>query len=246
MRASCACSCAARNSAACCSIRRASSSLRCCCFFVRRLLRPRPAKDTAPGLLLDAIDVNDAEARIEFVSACRHYANELAVNEATMRAHSDLTNYLETGTKVLLDSLRHAGNADRSFRQSQVDAAIRFCRIVFGTAYAGLLAKAADWDEDSVSRALEELWTRHIIDGQGSGQYDYTHALLREMAYGELNPIRRRALHRRVARARGATVRAARANAARRTRPSASSLFRVRVPGRVFRDSGSRLQLVTM
>jgi DNA-binding SARP family transcriptional activator len=64
-----------------------------------------------------------------------------------------------------------------------------------------LLAKAADWDEDSVSRALEELWQRHIIDGQGSGSYDYTHGLLREVAYSELNPIRRRTLHRRVARA---------------------------------------------
>jgi DNA-binding SARP family transcriptional activator/predicted ATPase len=64
-----------------------------------------------------------------------------------------------------------------------------------------LLAKAADWDENSLSRALEELWRRHIIDGQGIGSYDYTHGLLREVAYGELNPIRRRTLHRRVARA---------------------------------------------
>jgi hypothetical protein len=111
---------------------------------VRRLLRPRPAKDIAPGSLLDSIDVNEAEMRVEFVGACRQYANELAVNEATMRAHSELTLYLETGTKVLLDSLRHAGDADRPFRQSQVEAAIRFCRRVFGAEYAGLLAKAAE------------------------------------------------------------------------------------------------------
>jgi hypothetical protein len=112
--------------------------------FVRRLLRPRAAKDIVPGVLLDAIDVSQAEMRVEFVGACRHYASELAVNEATMRAHSDLTVYLETGTRVLLDSLRHAGDADRPFRQSQVDAAIRFCRIVFGVEYANLLAKAAE------------------------------------------------------------------------------------------------------
>ena len=64
-----------------------------------------------------------------------------------------------------------------------------------------LLAKATDWDEDSLSRALEELWQRRIIDGQGAGAYDYTHDLLREVAYTELSPIRRRSLHRRVARA---------------------------------------------
>jgi hypothetical protein len=111
---------------------------------VRRLLRPRPAKEIAPGSLLDSLDVNEAEARVEFVGVCRHYASELAVNEATMRAHSELTLYLETGTKVLLDSLRHAGDADRPFRQSQVQAAIRFCRSVFGAEFAGLLAKAAE------------------------------------------------------------------------------------------------------
>lgn len=64
-----------------------------------------------------------------------------------------------------------------------------------------LLAKATDWDEDSLSRALEELWQRRIIDGQGAGTYDYTHDLLREVAYSELSPIRQRSLHRRVARA---------------------------------------------
>jgi hypothetical protein len=111
---------------------------------VRRLLRPRPVKEIAPGSVLDAIDVSDTELLVEFVGACRNYASELAVNEATVRSFSELQNYLETGTKVLLDSLRHAGDPDRPFRQSQLDAAIRFCRIVFGADYAGLLAKAAE------------------------------------------------------------------------------------------------------
>jgi DNA-binding SARP family transcriptional activator/predicted ATPase len=64
-----------------------------------------------------------------------------------------------------------------------------------------LLAKATDWDEDSLSRALEELWQRRIIDGQGADVYDYTHDLLRDVAYAELSPIRKRSMHRRVARA---------------------------------------------
>jgi hypothetical protein len=111
---------------------------------VRRLLRPRPAKEIAPAALLNAIDVSDAEMLVEFVGACRNYASELAVNEMTMRCYSELQHYLETGTKVLLDALRQAGDADRPFRQSQMDAAVRFCRIVFGADYAGLLAKAAE------------------------------------------------------------------------------------------------------
>jgi hypothetical protein len=110
---------------------------------VRRLLRPHPAKDIRPGSTVDSIDVDEAEARVEFVGACRHYAGELALSEVTLRAYSELTQYLETGTKVLLDTLRHSGDADRPFRQSQVDAAIRLCRTQFGAEYAELLAKAA-------------------------------------------------------------------------------------------------------
>jgi DNA-binding SARP family transcriptional activator/predicted ATPase len=64
-----------------------------------------------------------------------------------------------------------------------------------------LLAKATDWDEDSLSGALEELWRFRIIDGQDGVAYDYTHGLLRDVAYAEVNPIRRRLLHRRIARA---------------------------------------------
>jgi hypothetical protein len=111
---------------------------------VRRLLRPRPVKEIAPGSVLDSVDVNEVESRVEFVGVCRNYASELAISEVTLRTYSDLAQYLETGTRILLDALRHAGDADRPFRQSQVDAAIRFCRAVFGAEYAGLLAKAAE------------------------------------------------------------------------------------------------------
>jgi hypothetical protein len=111
---------------------------------VRRLLRPRPAKEIVPGSVLDSIDVHDVEMRVELVGVCRHYASELAASEVTMRTYSEIAQYLETGTKILLDALRHADNSERPFRQSQVDAAVRFCRVVFGADYAGILAKAAD------------------------------------------------------------------------------------------------------
>jgi len=76
-----------------------------------------------PGSQLDETDVAEAELMVEFVGACRTYAHELAVNEMTMRSYTELQNYLESGTKVLLDGLRQAGDADRAFRQSQMDAA---------------------------------------------------------------------------------------------------------------------------
>ena len=46
-----------------------------------------------------------------------------------------------------------------------------------------LLAKATDWDEDSLSRALDELWQRRIVEAQGTALYDFSHDRLREVAY---------------------------------------------------------------
>ena len=46
--------------------------------------------------------------------------------------------------RALRDALRVAGDMERPFRQSQVDAAVRFCGKVFGKDYAALLAKAAE------------------------------------------------------------------------------------------------------
>ena len=64
-----------------------------------------------------------------------------------------------------------------------------------------LLEKATDWDEASVSDALDELWHRLIIESRGVSEYDFTHDLLREVALSELSLVRRRYWHRRVARA---------------------------------------------
>ncbi|HEX4771697.1 MAG TPA: AAA family ATPase [Bryobacteraceae bacterium] len=64
-----------------------------------------------------------------------------------------------------------------------------------------LLAKATDWDERSVADALDELWQRRIIESRHAPEYDFSHDLLREVAYANLGVVRQRYLHRRVARA---------------------------------------------
>lgn len=111
---------------------------------VRRLMRPRPAKGIAQGSTIDADEVAEAESLIGFVMACRNYASELAINEITQRTFTELQQCLDAGTKTLLDALRNCSEDERPFRQSQVDAAVRFCAKVFGQDYASLLTKAAD------------------------------------------------------------------------------------------------------
>lgn len=111
---------------------------------VRRLLRPRPAKEIAPGSEIDASEIADTQSSLELLGACRAYAAELAMNEVAVRVYSELQNYFDANTATLLDSLRNAGESDRPFRKSQADAAVCFTGTLFGPQHATLLAKAAD------------------------------------------------------------------------------------------------------
>ena len=110
---------------------------------VRRLMRPRPSKDIASSRL-DPDEVADTEALIGFVVTCRNYASELAISEVTLRIFSELQQSLDSSTRALLDALPQSSGSERAFRQSQLNAAVRFCAKVFGQEYASLLAKAVD------------------------------------------------------------------------------------------------------
>jgi hypothetical protein len=111
---------------------------------VRRLLRPPAAGEIAPGQTLDPQDVVETQTLIGFVDACRHFAGELAINEMTLRAFSEVQRYLDDRKQALLDGLRSATDRDRPYRLSQVDAAVSFCATIFGRDYASVLSKAAE------------------------------------------------------------------------------------------------------
>jgi hypothetical protein len=111
---------------------------------VRSLLRPRMPWELARETAVDPIDIAETEAAVEFVGLCRTYASELAINEATLRVSCDLQGVLERETATLLEALRQAGDGERPYRQSQLDAAVRLAGKVFGGEYASLLAKAAE------------------------------------------------------------------------------------------------------
>jgi hypothetical protein len=111
---------------------------------VRRLLRQRPDKDIPAGARLDAGEVDETAALIDFVAVCRTYASELAINEVTLRTYSDLQHYVEHSTEALVQSLRASDAKTRAYRQMQVTAAIRFCEVLFGADYATLMSRAAE------------------------------------------------------------------------------------------------------
>jgi DNA-binding SARP family transcriptional activator len=63
-----------------------------------------------------------------------------------------------------------------------------------------LLTEASDLDAGVVVAAVDELWRRRIVRELGDG-YEFSHDLLREVAYAQVSPPRRWLLHRRVAQA---------------------------------------------
>jgi hypothetical protein len=111
---------------------------------VRRLLRQRPDKDISASARVDASEVDETAALIDFVAVCRTYASELAINEVTLRTYSDLQQYVEHATEALVQSLRGGDARARAYRQMQVAAAIRFCDVLFGHDYASLMSRAAE------------------------------------------------------------------------------------------------------
>jgi len=111
---------------------------------VRRLLRQRADKDISVGVKVDSTEVDETAALIDFVAVCRTYASELAINEVTLRTYSDLQQYVEQSTEALVQSLRGGDTKTRPYRQMQVQAAIRFCEVLFGHDYASLMSRAAE------------------------------------------------------------------------------------------------------
>jgi predicted DNA-binding protein len=124
---------------------------------VRRILRQRADKDIVAGARIDAADVDEVVALIDFVAVCRTYASELAINEVTLRTYSDLQQHVEQATEALVQSLRGGDARARAYRQMQVAAAIKFCDVLFGHDYASLMSRAAEnaltGERKSASRA---------------------------------------------------------------------------------------------
>src|SRR5262245_6766120 len=73
------------------------------------------ARDPANSVL-DPNEVAEVEALVEFVGISRCFAGELAINEMTHHALTELRQYSDNGTQALLEGLRHAGESPFSRR----------------------------------------------------------------------------------------------------------------------------------
>ena len=64
-----------------------------------------------------------------------------------------------------------------------------------------LIRKAISWPEADAATCLDELWRRGMMRQSGHSLFDFSHDIIREVAYTEISPARRLHLHRRLAEA---------------------------------------------
>ena len=62
-----------------------------------------------------------------------------------------------------------------------------------------LLSLVHTADEDEILVGLDELWQKGVLVDHKSGQYDFSHDRIRDVALTVLSPVKRRQLHRRLA-----------------------------------------------
>jgi DNA-binding SARP family transcriptional activator len=92
--------------------------------------------------------------------------------------------------------------AGRLARLSDEASALAGTAAVIGRWFtADVLAAAGGLDERAFLGALDELWRRGIVRAHGPNAYDFSHGRIRDAAYAELSPPRRRAAHLAIARA---------------------------------------------
>ena len=162
------------------------ASLRQLGIVVELPLQPLDARETAELALLESAKPLESANLGEIFRATQ--GNPLFVVESVRAGLQS--------TKV------HAVIASRLAQLSPASYELAGVASVVGRPFSfELLEKATDWDEASVSQALDELWRRRIIDTRGAAEYDFTHDRLREVSYAELTVVRQRYWHRRVARA---------------------------------------------
>ena len=95
----------------------------------------------------------------------------------------------------------HAVIAGRLAQLSEGAREVAAAAAVVGRAFGHDVLASVIGNEDTLARALDELWRKRVVREQGPNAYDFTHDKLREVAYAETSAPLRRRLHRRVAEA---------------------------------------------
>lgn len=108
----------------------------------------------------------------------------------------------EPDASVNLPPRIHAVIASRFAQLSEPAMEVLQLGATVGRAFSfDVLLKASDAGEETLLKSLDELWRRRIVGAEDGKRYDFTHDKLREVAYAQIGPAKRRLLHRKAAQA---------------------------------------------
>lgn len=119
------------------------------------------------------------------------------VEQGSVRREGGRWRRCEVGELLIPQSVKEAiGN--RLDRVSRASNEVLRAAAVLGKTFTfeGLMATTGDRQEDTTLDALDEAVAAQLITADGGDSFTFTHDKIREVLYEELNPIRRRRLHR--------------------------------------------------
>src|SRR5215813_631077 len=122
------------------------------------------------------------------------------IEQGSVRRESGRWKRCNVGELVIPQSVKEAiGNRlDRVSEQS--NEVLRVAAVLGKTfSFDELQAAAENTSEDALLDALDESVTSQLVVATGKDSFTFTHDKIREVLYEELNPIRRRRLHRQAA-----------------------------------------------
>jgi hypothetical protein len=119
------------------------------------------------------------------------------IEQGSVRRESGRWKRSETGELLIPQSVKEAiGNRlDHVSRES--NEVLRAAAVLGKTfTFDELMATVGDRQEDATLDALDEAVGAQLITADGGDSFTFTHDKIREVLYEELNPVRRRRLHR--------------------------------------------------
>lgn len=122
------------------------------------------------------------------------------IEQGSVRRESGRWKRCEVGELVIPQSVKETIGNRLDRVGDQTNEVLRIAAVLGKTfSFDELQAAADNISEDVLLDALDESRTAQLINSTGSESFTFTHDKIREVLYEELNPIRRRRLHRHAA-----------------------------------------------
>jgi tetratricopeptide (TPR) repeat protein len=121
------------------------------------------------------------------------------IEKGSVRRESGRWRRCDVDQLVIPQSVKEAIGHRLNRVSPDTNEVLRVCAILGKVFTFDDLTSAAEQNEDALLDALDEATSAQLISAGSGDSFSFTHDKIREVLYEELNPIRRRRLHRHVA-----------------------------------------------